>query len=60
LTTEARELRVVSNIRVDHAPAGFRATDIRSFARTYPFAYALEDWPGLERFIRPLSPHPDD
>src|ERR1700685_1372615 len=31
----ARELRVVSNIRVDHAPAGFRATDIRNFARTY-------------------------
>jgi transglutaminase-like putative cysteine protease len=55
----ARELRVVSNIRVDHAPAGFRATDIRNFARTYPFAYAPEDWPGLERFIRPLSPHPE-
>jgi hypothetical protein len=28
------------------------------FARTYPFAYAPEDWPGLERFIQPLSPHP--
>ncbi len=55
----ARELCVVSNIRVDHAPAGFRATDIRDFARSYPFAYALEDWPGLERFIRPLSPHPE-
>src|SRR5580658_9221105 len=36
---QARELRVVSNIRVEHAPAGFRATDIRNFARTYPFVY---------------------
>ena len=54
----ASELRFVSNIRLDHAPADFRATDIKDFARTYPFAYAAEDWPGLERFIRPLSPHP--
>jgi transglutaminase-like putative cysteine protease len=54
----ASELRFVSNIRLDHAPADFRATDIKDFARTYPFAYAAEDWPDLERFIRPLSPHP--
>jgi transglutaminase-like putative cysteine protease len=54
----ACELRFVSNIRLDHAPADFRATDIEDFARTYPFAYAPEDWPGLERFIQPLSPHP--
>ena len=54
----ACELRFVSNIRLDHAPADFRATDIKDFARTYPFAYAAEDWPGLKRFIRPLSPHP--
>ena len=53
-----RELRVVSSIRVDHATTGFRAADVRSFARTYPFAYAPDEWPGLERFIRPLSPHP--
>jgi transglutaminase-like putative cysteine protease len=56
---QARELCFVSTIRVDHAPAGFRATDITNFARTYPFSYAPEDWPGLERFIRPLSPHPE-
>jgi len=55
---EARELRFVSNIRLDHAPADFRATDISDFARAYPFAYAPEDRPGLERFIQPLSPHP--
>jgi transglutaminase-like putative cysteine protease len=54
----ASELRFVSNIRLDHAPADFRATDIKDFARTYPFAYAAADWPDLERFIRPLPPHP--
>jgi transglutaminase-like putative cysteine protease len=54
----ARELRFVSTIRLDHAPAAFRATDITDFARTYPFAYAPDDRPGLELFIRPLSPHP--
>jgi len=54
----ARELRFVSNIRLDHAPADFRSTDINDFARSYPFAYAPEDRPDLEPFIAPLSPHP--
>jgi transglutaminase-like putative cysteine protease len=53
----ARELHFISNIRVRHAPAGFRATDIADFARTHPFAYAPEDWPDLERFTEPFSPH---
>ena len=54
----ARELRFASSIRVDHTPTDFRATNIESFARTYPFAYAPEEWPDLEPFPRPLSPHP--
>ncbi len=54
----ACELRFASSIRLDHAPADFRASDIMDFARTYPFAYAPEDWPGLERFVQPLSSHP--
>ena len=54
----ACELRFVSTIRLDHAPADFRATDITDFARSYPFAYAPEDRPDLEPFIQPLSPHP--
>ena len=54
----ARELRFTSSIRLDHAPRDFRAADIENFARTYPFAYAPEDWPELERFLQPLSPHP--
>jgi transglutaminase-like putative cysteine protease len=52
----ASELRFESTIRLDHAPAGFRAADIADFARTHPFAYAAEDLPGLARFIAPLSP----
>jgi len=51
----AAELRFVSNVRLDHAPASFRATDIEDFARTYPFAYAAEDWPALERSAQPPS-----
>jgi transglutaminase-like putative cysteine protease len=53
----ARELRFASSVRLDHAPRDFRATDIENFGRTYPFAYAPEDGPGLEHFIQPLSPH---
>ncbi len=53
----ASELRFVSNIRLHHAPAGFGAADIADFARTYPFAYAAQDRPGLERFIQPPSRH---
>jgi len=34
----ATELCFVSNIRLDHAPTGFHATDIEDFARSYPFA----------------------
>jgi transglutaminase-like putative cysteine protease len=54
----ARDLRFVSTIRLDHAPADFRSADIEDFARSYPFAYAPDDRPGLEPFIAPLSPHP--
>jgi transglutaminase-like putative cysteine protease len=55
----ASELRFESTIRLDHAPAGFRAADIAEFARTHPFAYAAEDRPGLAPFVAPLSTHPE-
>ena len=54
----ARELRFASSIRLDHAPGDFRAADIKGFASTYPFAYAPDDRPGLEPFIRQPSPDP--
>ena len=55
----ASELRFESAIRLDHAPADFRAADIDDFARSYPFAYAADDRADLARFIAPLSPHPE-
>ena len=54
----ASQLRFESTIRVDHTPAGFGAADIEDFARTHPFAYAVEDEPCLARFIAPLSRSP--
>ena len=58
-TDRATELRFESTIRLEHAPADFRATDIEDFARTYPFAYAEDEKAGLTSFIAPLSPHPE-
>lgn len=55
----ASELRFKSTVRVDHAPAGFRAADIEDFARTHPFAYAAEDRSGLASFTAPLSRSPE-
>ena len=49
----AAELRVVSNIRLDHAPVGFHAADIDDSARSYPFAYTADDWPNLKRYALP-------
>ena len=39
-------------------PAAFRAADIESRARTYPFAYAEEEQSDLACFLAPLYPHP--
>ena len=52
----AAELRFESTIRVDHAPAGFEATDIEAFARRYPFVCTADD--GLAPFLVPLSTDP--
>ena len=52
----ASELCFKSTVHVDHAPGGFGAADIEEFARTHPFAYAVEDRPYLAPFIAPLSP----
>ena len=54
----ATELRFESTIRLDHAPAGFRAGEIEDFARTHPFAYAEGDRAALARFVAPLPAHP--
>jgi transglutaminase-like putative cysteine protease len=54
----ASELRFESALRVDQAPAGFRAADIVEYARAYPFAYAAEDSPGHVHFTTRPSAHP--
>jgi transglutaminase-like putative cysteine protease len=54
----ASQLRFENIICIGHAPAGFRPAEIEHFARTYPFAYAAEDRPGLARFIAQMLPHP--
>ena len=56
---QAAELRFVSNIRLDQATAGFRAADIEDFARTFPFAYAADDWPDLKRYVLPRTKQPE-
>jgi len=58
-TDRATELRFESTIRLEHAPAGFRANDIEDFARTYPFAYAEHDKAALACFIAPLWADPE-
>jgi transglutaminase-like putative cysteine protease len=47
------KLSVVSKVRLDHAPVKFRASDIDYSARHYPFAYSVDDWLTLNRYIRP-------
>jgi transglutaminase-like putative cysteine protease len=53
----AAELRFVSNVRLEHAPAKFHAANIDPAARHYPFTYSAEDWPEVNRYIKPPSSH---
>ena len=55
----AAELSFVSNVRLDHVPAPFRADAIADYARTFPFNYAAADWPELKRFVLPLVRRPE-
>jgi transglutaminase-like putative cysteine protease len=55
----AAELRFVSNSHVDHAPAGFHATEIDDCARRYPFSYAADEWPDLKRYTQPPAARRD-
>ena len=54
----ASELRFESTIRLDHAPADFGAASIANFARTHPFAPAVEAGPHVARFMAPRRRHP--
>jgi transglutaminase-like putative cysteine protease len=49
----ADKLSFVSKVRLDQAPVKFRASDIDYSARSYPFAYSVDEWAGLNRYIGP-------
>ncbi len=54
----ACELRFESTIRLEQAPAGFRAAGVADYARRRPFAYAPEDRAALAPFLTPLPSCP--
>lgn len=47
----AKNLCVVSEMTLDHAPVEREQIDIEDYARTFPFTYASEDMPDLLRSI---------
>lgn len=47
----AKNLCVVSEMTLDHAPLEREQIDIEDYARTFPFTYASEDMPDLLRSI---------
>jgi transglutaminase-like putative cysteine protease len=53
---KAEELRVESNIRLDHTPANAPEYQIEDYARTYPFAYDADEMPDLAPVISPQYP----
>jgi transglutaminase-like putative cysteine protease len=53
------ELRFVSTVCLDHTPNEFLESDVKDYARTYPFRYAPADWSRLRRFILPLLLQPE-
>jgi transglutaminase-like putative cysteine protease len=58
-TGRARTLRFDSTARVDHSAADVFDLDIEDFARAYPFGYAADDMPDLQRYIERQFPDPD-
>jgi transglutaminase-like putative cysteine protease len=51
----ADKLSIVSQVRLNHTPTKFRATDIDYSARRFPFAYSVDYWRDLNRYIQPPS-----
>jgi transglutaminase-like putative cysteine protease len=49
----AEELNVVSEVRLDHAPARFRSSDIDPSASRYPFTYSPHNRTALSRYLQP-------
>jgi transglutaminase-like putative cysteine protease len=49
----ADKLSFVSKVRLDHVPGKFHPSDIDYSARRYPFAYSVDEWAVLNRYIGP-------
>jgi transglutaminase-like putative cysteine protease len=49
----ADKLSFVSKVRLDHMPGKFHPSDIDYSARRYPFAYSVDEWAALNRYIGP-------
>jgi len=52
---QSDQLRVVSNIRLDHVARRFLASDIEEYARDYPFQYKPDELSNLQQFIFPRT-----
>jgi transglutaminase-like putative cysteine protease len=50
------KLSFVSRVRLEHAPVKFHAADIDYSARRYPFAYSVDEWAALNRYMEPPAP----
>ena len=55
----AQELRFESTVRLDHRPMNALDFQLEDYARTYPFAYGMEEIPDLARSIERHYPDPD-
>jgi transglutaminase-like putative cysteine protease len=58
-TGQASELRIESNIRLDHAPTNAPDFQIEEFARNYPFSYAPDELPDLLASMERRYPDPE-
>jgi transglutaminase-like putative cysteine protease len=51
---QSDQMRVVSNIRLDHVARPFLPSDIEEYARDYPFQYKPDELSKLQQFIFPI------
>jgi transglutaminase-like putative cysteine protease len=56
---ETAELRLQSDIVLEHFPLDNPVFEIADYARTYPFSYAMEEMPDLARLIERHYPDPE-
>jgi transglutaminase-like putative cysteine protease len=55
----AKQLRIQSNIWLDHAPSKAPDSEIEDYAQKYPFTYAPDEISDLQAAMTPQYPDPD-